>query len=514
MKNRLKNQNSLIFSRKDIRQIEKRGLKLSDLERQLALYRKGPRYIHLNRPCVLHDGIISVSPAQRKRWIALYEKKSVEYRFVKFIPASGAASRMFAEWFNVMDDQGFGSAQRNQLFLRSLKKQPFYSFIQRDARISQHVRQKNIKNILDYILSPEGLNYGRLPKALIHFHSYGQEDVRTALEEHLMEGAHYVRSRNNICHLHFTVSPEHKKNIVKKIKETQPFYENLYQIKYKISLSDQSPSTDILAVDENNLPIRDNRGNLVFRPGGHGTLLDNLQQLDADFIFVKNIDNIAPARLLEAIIPYKKIMGGLAVGLQEEIFSAIQQLKKSKITASQIESIVSFCSEKLNIVFPYDFDGQSHRDKKNYLVSKLNRPLRVCAMVKNEGEPGGGPFWVKEKDGTQSLQIVEKIHVEQNNPEQVSLWEKAQFFNPVDMICCLKDYRGQKFKLADYVDHNAYLISRKHEKGRMINALEVPGLWNGAMAKWNTVFVKAPLIVFNPVKTIDDLLRPEHQMTD
>ncbi|MGB5219006.1 MAG: DUF4301 family protein, partial [Smithella sp.] len=246
----------------------------------------------------------------------------------------------------------------------------------------------------------------------------------------------------------------------------------------------------------------------------HGALLGNLQNLDADLIFVKNIDNIATIKILQEIIPYKKIMGGLAIGLQKEIFSAIHQLKNAKINDSQIEAIISLCSRKLNIVFPRDFNRQTRRDKIKFLLAKLNRPLRVCAMVKNEGEPGGGPFWVREKDGTQSLQIVEKVHVDQGNPEQLSIWEKAQYFNPVDMVCCLKNYRGKKFKLIDYVDYNAYLISRKNEKGRVINALEVPGLWNGAMAKWNTVFVKAPLIVFNPVKTINDLLRPEHQMTE
>jgi hypothetical protein len=497
----------LIFSKKDIVQIQRRGLKLNDVEGQLAIYRKGPRYVNLNRPCAMHDGILSIALAQRNKLIALYEKKSVEYKIVKFVPASGAASRMFAQWFSARANKGFGSVTTDQLFIRSLKKHPFSCLIKKD-------RQGNIKNILDYLLSPEGLNYGWLPKALIPFHLYGKGDVRTALEEHLVEGAHYIRSKNNICHLHFTVSPEHKKNIIEKIQAVQACYENIHRVKYKISLSVQSPSTDILAVDKNNLPFKDDRGNLVFRPGGHGTLLGNLQSLNADFIFVKNIDNIAAERLLKEIIPYKKIMGGLAMGLQEEIFSAIQQLKNPKINRSQIEEIIFLCSKKFNIIFPRDFNRQPRWDKIKFLLSRLNRPLRVCAMVKNEGEPGGGPFWVEEKDGTQSLQIVEKVHVDQDNPEQLSIWEKAQYFNPVDMVCCLKDYRGQKFKLADYVDHNAYLISRKNEKGRVINALEVPGLWNGAMAKWNTVFVKAPLIVFNPVKTVDDLLRPEHQMTE
>ncbi|MGB5217871.1 MAG: DUF4301 family protein, partial [Smithella sp.] len=267
MKKTLKN--NAIFSRKDIQQIGSRGLELNEVERQLATYRKGPRYVNLQRPCVIHDGILSISPAQRNRWIALYEKESAGYKLLKFVPASGAASRMFAEWFHARTDEGFGSVQRDQLFIRNLKKHPFYCLISKNRQIMPHIRKKNIKIILDYILSPEGLNYGRLPKALIPFHLYGKGEVRTALEEHLVEGAHYLRSQDNICHLHFTVSPEHKKNVIEKIKAVQACYENIHRIKYKISLSVQSPATDILAVDEKNLPFKDDGGNLVFRPGGH-----------------------------------------------------------------------------------------------------------------------------------------------------------------------------------------------------------------------------------------------------
>ena len=505
--------NRLIFSKQDIRQIERHGLRLKDVKQQLAAYRKGPHYIYLCRPCAIRDGILSLSAAERNKLMALYEKESAGYKIVKFVPASGAASRMFAEWFSALNNEGFGSAKLNQVFIRDLRKYPFFDLLRTNKEVVQHIRQKNIKKILNYILSAEGLNYGWLPKALIPFHLYGKNDMRTALEEHLVEGAHYIRSPRNICPLHFTISAEHKKNIIEKIKSVKAFYEDRCRTKYEISLSVQSPSTDTLAVDENNLPFRDGRKNLVFRPGGHGSLLFNLQNLDADFIFVKNIDNIAPEKLLQEIIPDKKVMGGLAVRLQKEIHDAVRQLKSSKIDTVQIDEIISFCSKKLNIVFPRGFDRQSRRDKIKLLISKLNRPLRICAMVRNEGEPGGGPFWVEEKDGTQSLQIIEKAHVDKSNPGQLAVWEKSQYFNPVDMVCCVKDYRGRKFKLTDYVDRNTYLISQKHEKGRGINALEAPGLWNGAMAKWNTVYVKAPLLVFNPVKTVNDLLRPEHQIT-
>ena len=259
--------------------------------------------------------------------------------------------------------------------------------------------------------------------------------------------------------------------------------------------------------------MRDAAGKLIFRPGGHGSLLKNLQSINADFIFVKNIDNIVPEPILKKIISYKKILGGLAIQLQEEIFAGVRQLKSEEISVSQIEEIIAFCSKNLNIVFPRKFARQSRKDKIQFLISKLNRPLRVCAMVRNAGEPGGGPFWVEEKNGTQTIQIVEGIHVDKGKKDQLLIWTKAQYFNPVDMVCSIKNYQGKKFHLPDYVDNDAYSISQKNEKGRRINALEVPGLWNGAMAHWNTVFVKLPLIVFNPVKTVNDLLRPEHRIT-
>jgi hypothetical protein len=265
----------------------------------------------------------------------------------------------------------------------------------------------------------------------------------------------------------------------------------------------------MLAVDENNLPLRNAAGHLIFRPGGHGSLLKNLQQLDADFIFIKNIDNIAPEKLLKKILPYKKMLGGLALQIQQEIFAILNQLDNDQIDSRQLEAIKKYCS-RINIVFPPGMSRQSLKVQKQMIFSSLNRPLRVCAMVRNEGEPGGAPFWVEERDGGQTLQIVESGHVDKNNPKQVKVWSSAQYFNPVDMVCCMRNYRGEKFNLDSYVNPDAFLITRKNEKGRSLKALESPGLWNGGMAYWNTVFVELPIIVFNPVKTVNDLLRAEH----
>jgi len=510
MKKIIKNKNNLLFSLKDIKQIERLGLNLNAVKKQLGMYRHGSSFLKLNRSCTVGNGILSFKATQKKELISFYEKESGKYKLMKFVPASGAASRMFTQWFSARETGGFDSPALNQSFLNNFKKYPFYALINQSKSVSEFIEKKNIVNLLDYILSAKGLNFGWLPKALIPFHFYHAEDVRTALEEHLFEAAFYIRGADDVCHLHFTISQEHKKNIAEKIKNVKSKYENLFGIKYKISFSVQSSSTKTLAVDERNIPLRDAAGNLIFRPGGHGSLLANLQNLDADFIFIKNIDNIAPEPLLEKIIPYKKMLGGLAMHLQGEIFASIVELENAGISVSQMDKIIVFCSKKLNIIFPWNFTQQSRKDKIQFLVSMLNRPLRVCAMVRNEGELGGGPFWVEEKDGIQTLQIVEGSHINKSDNDQLIIWSKAQYFNPVDMVCGIKNYKGKKFDLSDYVNNDAYLITEKNEKGRRIKALEAPGLWNGGMANWNTVFVKMPLVVFNPVKIVDDLLRPEH----
>jgi hypothetical protein len=504
--------NKKLFSAKEIQQIRRLGLDLKTVDKQLSLYRKGFEYLKLNRPCAVNDGIISVAPAQRKKMISFYEKESNNYKLIKFVPASGAASRMFAEWFSAKDKGGFGSPKLNQSFLSNLKSYPFYSFIERDKQAFQLFKRENITSLLDYILSARGLNYGWLPKALIPFHLYKNGEARTALEEHLLEGAQYIRSEGDICRLHFTISPEHKKNIIKKINEVKSRYENLGRIQYKISSSVQSLSTNMLAVDDDNLPLRDSEGKLIFRPGGHGSLLSNLQKLDADFIYVKNIDNIAPGKLLRKILPYKKMLGGLALKIQQEIFSFLRKMEADKIDSAQVKKIRDYCAQ-INIVFPRGMSRKSLKLQKQILFSLLNRPLRVCAVVRNEGEPGGAPFWVEEPDGNHTVQFVEGGHVDKSSARQTAIWSAAKYFNPVDMICCTKNYLGNKFILASYVNPDAYLISRKSEKGRSIKALELPGLWNGSMAYWNTVLVELPIISFNPVKSVYDLLRPEHKNT-
>jgi len=470
-------------------------------------------YLSLQRPCAVDDGIKRVSLKEKKKLIALFEQGAGKYKLLKFVPASGAASRMFADWFTAMEKGGFSSELSNRRFLRNLEQLPFFSRIKNDSLGKKLLAGKKIAGLLKFVLTEDGLNYGALPKALIPFHGYPQGEARTALEEHLGEAARYLRNSKNICRIHFTTSSEHRKKVSDYFKKKAGIYEKLYGVGFQVSWSVQEPATETIAVDENDLPLCDQSGRLVFRPGGHGALLANLQSLDADFIFIKNIDNVAPRPLLERNLPYKMLLGGLAFKIREDIWEILCQLEKGEPSAALIENIVRYCKETVNIVFPPCFAGLTKKKKIAAIFSVLNRPLRICGVVKNIGEPGGGPFWVNEADGTQTPQIVENGHVDKNNKKQLAVWRRAGYFNPGDMVCCIRNYRGEKFRLEKYVNQNAYLISAKKEKGRSLKALELPGLWNGGMAYWNTVFVELPLMVFNPVKTVDDLLRPEHRKT-
>lgn len=502
--------NTYSFSREDMRQIKALGLARRDVEKQLAVYFQGPSFLKLNRPCTRGDGILAVTPAQRKALIRHFETEAVQFSLIKFVPASGAASRMFAHWFTAARQGGFGNASADLAFFRHLKKMPFTPLLLQRQAARSDLKQKNISGLLEGILSEKGMNYGWLPKALIHFHAYPEGEVRTAFEEHLVEAASYIRDAGGTCRLHVTLSEEHIPKVKAKLREVKSRFENQFQVRLKVTYSVQSPATNMVAVDESLTPFRGGDGRLVFRPGGHGSLLKNLAALDADFIFVKNIDNIVPYHLLQKILPYKKMLGGLALQIQQSVFSMLRDLERGAVTAERMEEIAGFCRQTLHLAWPSDFSGWPLARQKKKLFSLLNRPLRICGMVRNEGEPGGGPFWVDETDGAQSLQIVESVHVNFSDPEQQAVWTQSEYFNPVDMVCCTRDFHGNKFHLEKYVNHDAYLISAKTEKGRKLLAQELPGLWNGGMAFWNTVFVELPIAVFNPVKTVDDLLRPQH----
>ncbi|HOX15798.1 MAG TPA: DUF4301 family protein [Smithellaceae bacterium] len=499
------------FSNEDILQIKALGLTLADVDKQLTTYRRGATFLKLVRPCIPGDGIRSFSAVERNRLIKRYDTEATKHSILKFVPASGAASRMFAAWFTAAQQGSFGNTGLDRSFFADLRKMPFYPTLEKDDAVRLMLKKRNVKTVLDRILLANGLQFGWLPKALIPFHAYRNGEVRTALEEHLVEAASFNTSVRGICRLHFTISAEHAKAVKALLKEIIPRYEKRRHIRFKIDLSEQSQATNIIAADEKNLPLRDDEGHLVFRPGGHGALLNNLQALDADLIVVKNIDNIAPDALKRKILSYHKMLGGLALQLRQSIFAMLRHLEKDQIDSQEIEAMIVFCKSELNRVMPKNFSNLTLTAKKKTIFKLLNRPLRVCGMVQNEGEPGGGPFWVQEKDQSQTLQIVESAHVDHNCASQKDIWSRASHFNPVDMVCCTKNYLGEKFDLADYVNQDAYLISPKTERGRKLKAQEMPGLWNGGMSYWNTVFVELPLMVFNPVKTVYDLLRDQHR---
>jgi len=365
------------------------------------------------------------------------------------------------------------------------------------------------KEVVSNLLEPKGLNYGQLPKGLLLFHKYA-DTVRTAMEEHLAEGAMYAKNNAGEVNIHFTVSPEHQALFEQLVADKSGEYEEKFSVKYDVSFSIQKPSTDTVAAAMDNTPFRDKNDKLLFRPGGHGALIENLNDVDADVVFIKNIDNVVPDSFKCSTVIYKKVIAGVLVTLQEKAFRYLEQIETGKYTHAEVEEMIHFLQDDLCIKNP-DTKLLEDAELILYIKSKLLRPLRVCGMVKNVGEPGGGPFLAVNPDGTVSLQVLESSQIDMSDPAKKAMFEKGTHFNPVDLVCAVKNHKGEKYNLPDYVDKNTGFISYKSKDGRELKALELPGLWNGAMSDWNTVFVEVPIETFNPVKTVNDLLRPEHQ---
>lgn len=513
-----------MFTNKDIAQIEKRGSTLREIEQQIVHFKKGFPYLKVLRPATVGDGIIRMDEEKVSMAVKQFTQKVQEgLRPVKFVPASGAASRMFQSLFAFA-----AAADTNEKAIELLGEPRFKSVVQFFDRLDNFAFYKklsaaldgiksangNLKycEIIDYVLSDKGLNYGFLPKGLIDFHLY-IDGSRTPIEEHMIEGALYgADSRGNVK-LHFTVSPEHLDLFEKKITQVALLLEQKFGVKYYITFSEQKPSTDTIAVDPENNPFRLSDDSLFFRPAGHGALLDNLNGIDGDIIFVKNIDNVVTDRLKGETVRYKMALALQLLEYQERIFGYLQLLEKKSesIPDRQIAEMIEFTEE---VLCTEPGDNQSFTNKStlvHYLYSKLNRPIRVCGMVKNEGESGGGPFWAKNGDGTVSLQVVESSQIDSNDPLQNEIARRSTHFNPVDLVCGIRNFKGEKFDLLKYRDPETGFISSKSKDGKTLKAQELPGLWNGAMADWITLFVEVPVITFNPVKTINDLLRSEHQ---
>ncbi|WP_422361490.1 DUF4301 family protein [Reichenbachiella sp.] len=487
------------FSATEEAQILAHGANVSSIENQLKNFSTGFPFLELDRPATQGDGITKLTTEQVDQFVASYDRSSTGKKLVKFVPASGAATRMFKELFEYVATDELNSG--TQHFISGLENFAFYEELKNYLQVQGYelddlLDSKNYKAIASALLDENGLGYGKLPKGLLAFHNE-KGVIKTPIEEHLVEGAKYA-SQNGLVRLHFTVSTEHQQKFESKLSDVIPIYEASLGVKYEVSFSQQKKSTDTIAVDLANAPVKDN-GHLLFRPAGHGALLENLNDLDADVIFVKNIDNVVPDHLKEDTITYKKALASLLLSFQNDSFSWQERMANGEDCYVEIlDSLRSKYGIELNI-------GDSN-ELKNY----LNRPIRVCGMVENTGEPGGGPFWVKGEH-VATLQIVETAQIDMNNDEQVAILKKSSHFNPVDLVCGVKNFEGKKFDLLQYRDNKTGFITQKSKNGHDLKAMELPGLWNGAMADWITLFVEVPISTFNPVKTVNDLLKPTHQ---
>jgi len=514
-----------MFTDRDLKQITEKGIELTLIERQIGNFRTGFPFMNLVRPATTGDGIFTFCEDEISYFINYYSVHLNDLRVMKFVPASGAATRMFKHLFEFQASANDEKSRREILgdevdfnsvayLVAHLPEIAFYPALQeilnREGLDTKSlVDSLRLDLLIDLILEEQGLNYANLPKGLIQFHNY-PGGARTAAEEHLAEAANYAASSDGIARIQFTISPEHKEKFLALFDKVKEGYEKFFGVRFSVSYSEQLPSTDTLAVTEENKPFRNTDGSLLFRPAGHGALLKNLNQLDADIIFVKNIDNIVPDRLKPTTYTYKKLIGGYLLYLRDHINEFLAAATRDDLTDHEIDKMVKFMKDHLFMKPDESFFSLSEKEKKFYLFGLLNRPLRVCGMVKNEGEPGGGPFWGKNSQGKESLQIVESAQIDLMNPEQKAIADHATHFNPVDLVCSIRNFRGELFHLEEFVDDEAGLISLKSSEGRKLKAQELPGLWNGGMSGWITVFVETPVITFNPVKTINDLLRKEH----
>lgn len=505
-----------MLSQKDLEQIAKKGISEAKIEKQLNEFKTGFPFLRLDAAASVGNGIVAVSGGDVDKYVTAWtEYKADGKKIMKFVPASGAASRMFKNMFAFLTasyDAPETDFEKN--FFENITKFAFYNALDDMCKknegkgIEDLIAVGEYKAVVSNMLEKKGLNYGQLPKGLLLFHRY-DDGARTPLEEHLVEGALYADS-NGVVHIHYTVSPEHRKLFMKKVEETKSKYEKAYNVKYEISFSEQKPSTDTIAVNLDDTPFRNEDGTLLFRPGGHGALIENLNEIPADVVFIKNIDNVVPDRLKEDTVTYKQVIAGLLVTLQKKAFDYMAKLDGGKVSRSEMDEILAFLQNDL-CCRKADAASLSNEDLLSYLKEKLNRPMRVCGVVKNVGEPGGGPFLTYNQDGTVSLQILESSQIDKTNEEYMKMFTEGTHFNPVDLVCAVKNYKGEKFNLPDFVDSTTGFISSKSKNGKELKALELPGLWNGAMSNWNTVFVEVPLSTFNPVKTVNDLLRDQHQ---
>ena len=505
-----------MLSQQDLKQIAQKGITEEQIKIQLEEFKTGFPFLKIEAAAGIGQGIIRLDEDARNSYVNdwnTYKKEG--HKIVKFVPASGAASRMFKDMFAFLDaPYDVPTTPFEKQYFDNIEKFAFYDALNAKCvencgkDIKTLIGENNYKAVVANMLKKEGLNYGQLPKGMLLFHRY-EDGSRTPMEEHLVEGALYAAS-NGEANVHFTVSHEHIEFFENKVKEKVDGFAKKYDINYNISFSEQKPSTDTVAANPDNTLFRNEDGSMLFRPGGHGALIQNLNDIDADVIFIKNIDNVVPDRIKADTVEYKQVIAGVLVDLQKKAFEYLEVLDSGIYNHRKLEEIIRFVQQDL-CCRKADIKDLEDAELVIYLRNKLNRPMRVCGVVKNVGEPGGGPFLTYNQDGTVSLQILESSQIDKSNEEYMKMFTEGTHFNPVDLVCAVKDYKGQPFDLPKYVDKTTGFISSKSKNGKELKALELPGLWNGAMSDWNTVFVEVPLSTFNPVKTVNDLLREQHQ---
>jgi hypothetical protein len=508
-----------MFSEKEWLQIQQQGIGIEAAMRQQKLVEHGKTNVEIIKPAMLGDGVFAVDKEQLQDSMAEYPTQIEGKKIVKFVPASGAATRMFQDLYAIMQTDSIDMATQTipesvTTFFNHLSAFAFFELLKKELikqpiPIELPVRLEDYPLVLRYLLTEQGLNYAKQAKGLLPFHRYHQHN-RTAFEEHWVEAAGYACGEDRTAHVHFTVSAEHRNAFQSFSHQIHAMYEKQFGIHYHVDFSTQRAATDTIAFSLENKPVHDKDGNLVFRPGGHGSLIENLNTVDADVILIKNIDNVALDSYKSGAIDAKKLLISRLLSLQKHVFHFLAVFDNGLASQPAIAQAETFLQDHFFMSFSPTYILLSAAEKQDFLYRLLDRPLRVCGMVKRENEPGGAPFWTKDANGALSLQIVEASEIDLCLPEQRTHFENAPFFNPVDLVCSTKNHLGKPFDLTAFIDHSRYFISEKSHEGTTIKAIENPGLWNGAMSDWLTVFVAVPLSTFSPVKTVNDLLRKEH----
>lgn len=502
-----------IITKSDLKQIEQHGLSLDEIEKQLDIFNKGNQFSHLDAAATIGDGILALTLEEQNRLVSKYESSVDDLDVVKFVPASGLASRMFKflhyfkKTFDPSEQTMNAYLNRNKTyklreFIAGIERFPFFQQVN-NKLLEKGIQRTPINRYRIEFIDQVIEHLSILPKGLVPFHNYRGEIV-TAFEEQIYESLPYLKS-NQTAKLHFTIAQKNKDIIFKNMRQFVSKISKQFDTAIEIEYSFQQPTTDTLAVDVDNQPMRCQEGQLIFRKGGHGSLLYNLNKLDADIIFIKNIDNVSKRDWHEQRAFHKKVLAGKLLLIQENCFDWIRKIDAGNANRKDLEH---FLTNELNLSHLLEIDNAQFFDT---CKKALHRPIRVCGMVKNEGEPGGGPFWV-QKQGKKYLQIVESSQVNMKEKDQKKIFYSGSHFNPVDLVCGVRDYKGQKFDLTGFSDPNSFFIAKKSIKGTPIKALEHPGLWNGSMALWNTLFVEVPIFTFTPVKFSNELLRPGHQV--